>query len=512
MRDTPGVLFLDDLHAFAPWSGQRAPSWAERAGLRGSLLPPTIEPPRSLVVVVRSFTWSLLQISVGWLRLARRLALVIDEAEEPELATDPELRELAELERQEIRNALGNVRATIAVSGALDAAIEQALEAVRGDPHAWTTWTAEPARAAAPPGPWLEWSPPGGGGDGALRLDDCLRHLAPQLCAPGGRPALLDVAAGARVDLGSGERTPVARLESMKDEWHPCAATVDGERWLRAGPAPRTGVPRSWSLDGAAPTDPMPGAWGRPIGIDPSQRLAWAGDRCFFHWYALTEWGPACWTPSSHGWPDGHAKKLLGYKSNEPLWVQVAPDASACLSVYEHDALLTPGLPLRWRDVGPFALAERAAGEPRALFFQRSDSEDAFPGDPERGDEDARDRLATVALGPSDALRYVVGLEAPTWRLRGERGERLGGAEPGYLAFDAAHRVVRRGAGRLLAGWDRWIVVQRGERLVREELTSGAVEDLGPAGRAVTAAVALAGSPNVVLLSLEAHAAWVRVV
>jgi hypothetical protein len=272
------------------------------------------------------------------------------------------------------------------------------------------------------------------------------------------------------------------------------------------------GGPPTWRLDGATKSDALPGTHGRPIGIDPSARVAWAGGRCMFEWYVLTAAGPACWTPSSHDWPDGHGKKLYGYEDNEPLWVHLAPDASACLSVYEHDALLTPGLPLRWRAAGPVALAERSRGQPRALFFQRAGGDESFPGDPAVGDEDARDRFATVSLGPSDALRYVVGLDAPTWRLIGESGERLGGPEASFVIFDTSHRAARRGEGRLLAGWDRWIVLERGAQLVREDLITGAIEALGPAGREVTGAVAIPGSPNVVLVSLEPGRALLRLV
>src|SRR5690606_2117203 len=208
--------------------------------------------------------------------------------------------------------------------------------AVRGD-GAWTTWSAPPSRAAAPAGPWISWAPPRWRADDELTLVDVLRHLAPQLCVDG--PALLDAVAGERIDLWSGARRPIAALAGASDVWSPVAATPDGARWL--SPAAGDGA-RRWRLDGTAPSEALPGTYGRSLRGEPGARGAWAGLRCRFDWYVLTAAGPAYWTPSSHGWPDGHAKKLYGVENNEPLWVHLAPDASACLSVYEHDALLTP--------------------------------------------------------------------------------------------------------------------------------------------------------------------------
>jgi hypothetical protein len=204
------------------------------------------------------------------------------------------------------------------------------------------------------------------------------------------------------------------------------------------------------------------------------------------------------WTPSAHDWPAGHAKKLYGHANNEPWLVQLSADASACLSLYDHDALVTPGLPLRWRDVGGFALAERARGEPRAMLFER----DAAWAD----DEDMRGECATVTLGPSPALRYAVGVTADTHRLAGGALTSLGA--PGWIVCDDHHRVVRRADGRLLAGWHRWVVIEQAGRLHREDLVTGAREDLGAVDLPITAAVAIAGCPNVVL----ATAGAVRVV
>lgn len=68
---------------------------------------------------------------------------------------------------------------------------------------------------------------------------------------------------------------------------------------------------------------------------------------------------------------------------------------------------------------------------------------------------------------------------------------------------------MRRGDGCLLAGWHRWVVIEQAGRLRREDLMSGTGEDLGAVDRPIAAAVAIAGTPNVVLYS---HDPGVRVV
>lgn len=212
------------------------------------------------------------------------------------------------------------------------------------------------------------------------------------------------------------------------------------------------------------------------------------------------------WTPSSHDWPCGHSKKLYGYEDNDPLYVQLSADGSTCLSVYDHDSMITPGLPLRWRQLGGFALGERMRGEPRTVLFERQEGDDAFPADPyDSHDDDARDRRAVVTLGPSEQLRYVVGLAAPVYQILGEAVTRLDETQGrgGWCVFDSQHHLVRRGAGRLLTGWDRWLVIEEDGQLRREDLLSGERQPLGAAEHPITFAHAFAGSPNALLVSLD---------
>lgn len=292
--------------------------------------------------------------------------------------------------------------------------------------------------------------------------------------------------------------------ELRTDAWTPVAALPDGHSWLtRIG---REG----WRVHGRQTSPGVDDGWGRAIGVEPGGRAAWTGGRCWFQWRVPTPDGPAWWTPSNHGWPDGHAKKLYGFQDNDPLWVHVAPDGSACLSVYEHDALLTPGLPLRWRDVGGgVAVAERASrAEPRALFFERADGDQGFPGDPSTGDEDARDAFATVCLGPSPGRRYTVGRSRPTWRLRGEHGVRLGGPGGGWAVFDEDHAEVLSGPEELLAGVDRWLLLAADDGLIRLDLVTEARATIGPAGRPITFALAVPATPNILLVSADTDERW----
>lgn len=484
-----GLLFLGDLNAFAPWISDRGRTWIEARGGEATVLPPTVMPPAGLVLVLPAIQTQELTKNLPWLRLIRRLALVIEA--EPEL--DHDLRDVAEAELAEVRLALGNVVAVFEVSGDTTRTIEAALEVVAGS-DTWPNWTPHPTRPAAAPGPWIPWSAPHWRVDQPADLDGTVRHVAAGLCAPDGRPALFDATHGDRIDLTTGARTPLPTLRGAADALRPVAALPDGVRWLTSAGA------EGWKVAGASPSPAVAGGWGVPIGVDPGGLVAWGGGRCWFHWRVMLPAGPLYWTPSSHGWPDGHGKKLYGYKDNDPLFVHLAPDASACLSVYEHDVLLTPGLPLRWRDVDGIAVAERHQEAPRALFFERSDGDGGFPADPASGDEDARDQRAVVCLGPSAGRRYTVGLDAVSWRLVGDTGTRLGGPGEGWRVYDDRHAPVRSGEGRLLAGWHRWIVVLRDDQLLRIDLVTDAEEPLGAAGRPITAAVAVPGSPNVVLL------------
>ncbi|NVB39858.1 hypothetical protein G6O69_18590 [Pseudenhygromyxa sp. WMMC2535] len=510
-----GLIFLDDLCAFAPWISDRAPSWAASRELDGPLLPPTFAPPPVLVVVARSLTWARLEDAAPWLAEADALILVVDPRDDPgHDEDDPELRELAGIEREQLRAQLGalplefvDVSPAQPLEQAIDAALTLARARASSCTRSWPTLAPTPTfepTTASEAGPWIAWTPPGWRRP-ICETNEALRHLAAGLGHGDGRPFFLDGLAGVRVDLRTGAREHIDGLAGSAQPGWPIAAAPGGG-WLDQRRAPGDARP-SWTLHRLGhPAQACGGGWGRAIAIDPGGRVAWTGGRCHFDWRVITARGPAWWTASSHDWPCGHAKKLYGFENNEPLTVQLAADLGACASTYEHDSLLTPGLPLRWRELGELCLAERARGEPRALLFVRADGEDGFPGDPMQADEDARDAFAPLSLGPSPALRYVVGLEAPTYRLAGGAVERLGPTRAGaaeWIVCDAEHRVVHRAPGRMLAGWGPWLVIQHNAQLWRVDLRTRAQTPLGPSGRPIAGAVAIVGTPMVVLLGLE---------
>lgn len=487
-----GLLVLADLTGLYAWSTRRGPALCELLGAAaGELLPPTFDPPAALVLVIAPDAPDAPRMHRGWLARAAAIVLVLDASLALPGPTDPDLAELLAYELASTRAALPNIVAAIDWDGHDPAVLRSALARARD--HASAAHPAEPPppspRPAVLPGPWLAWT-----GVYASRYIDrelLLLQLAQGLCTPRGRPTLVSHS-GEILDLLTGEtrtRPPLAPFHF--------AMAPDGERVLiKASGARDSG----WQiLRPDAPPLEFPGPWGRPIQWDPWDRVAFVGHRCRYHWLCPTD---AYWSPSEHDWPCGHGKKLWGYEDNDPLWIHLAPDASACLSVYDHDALLTAGLPLRWRSCGGFALGLRNADPWRVLIHGHDP--DGIPADPhEAGDEDARHLVSTVVLGPDAAHRYAVSLEHETWRILGDVADKLGGPEPAWLLFDRKHEVVRRGSGRLLAGWHAHAVILEHGHLWREHLIDGARTDLGPAGRPIAGALALAGTPNVVLLDLD---------
>ncbi|MBU1897355.1 hypothetical protein KKB55_06255 [Myxococcota bacterium] len=477
---TVGLLFLSDLYSFAPWISDHGGAYPAL----GAPSSPTLHPPPGLIVVLPRRYFDRLMGRAAWLRGAARLALVLE----------PDGAEILEDEWATL--GLDNLVGVFEAGADLEKTIDAARACVEGE-GAWPIWAPAALRRALPPGQWIAWRPARGARpdeDQAQRAAETLDHaldiLPGALCFHDDAPCLLDGIIGARINLLNGATEAIPALRGAADLYHPIAARPDGRG----------------ALDQAAFKRHR-----RPIGVDPSGQIAWAGGRCWFEWFALSASGPVAWTPSSHGWPDGHAKKLYGFEDNEPRRVQLGQ--GACLSIYQRDALITPGLPLRWRDRGDgLAVAGRARGGPRALLFTHGEAEMLWGADPSKAEEDARGGAPPISLGPSAALRYVVGLEAPTWRLIGGQASARPLGLGGWAVYDEEHREVRRGQDRLWAGWDRWIVVAREGLLWREDLLTGARSPLGAPGRAVQAALPLPGSPNALLISVEVDVAWLRVV
>ncbi|MEZ6186725.1 MAG: hypothetical protein R3F62_17150 [Planctomycetota bacterium] len=484
-----GVVWLPE----DPWDAPESEAWARRSGRSGDRLPPTTAPPPVCVAVGDER----LTEYADWLALAEHLVVV-----HPEIG-DPELRHLVQEELAQLDPAATLTYPDSPTPTDLDGAVERALEVAASLPARTWRWTPAVEATevpAVPPGPWLE-----------LEVDLAHRAratLTRQLCRPPTGPALLDLRRGTLRDLRTGATSPVPGLEARA--FPPVAAGLPGDRWLDV----HVEVCR-WVRGGHATRD-LPSPRGPlAIGVDPWERVAWRGYRCRFEWLAPVPGGFATWRRNVHDWPHGHAKKLYGYEDNTPLGVQLSCDAEASLSLFEHDALVTPGLPLRWRADAHVAWAER--GPLGALLFQvvAGGRAETWGADPLEADEDARDGPPVVVLGPSPDARYAVGFAHATYRLlpRAERAALLGGPAQGWALYDAEHTERRRGPERLLAGWDRWLVLERDGQLLRLNLLDDAVEELGPTEGPIDDALPLPGTPNVVLRrGVEADVQSLRVV
>ena len=454
-RPWAGVIDLRDLHAYR-WSPRYLPAILEALGVApGPRCVQSFLPPDRLVVIAPALLPDPLRHSLAWLSSAASLLLVRDFEGTDLAAEEPELFEHLELEWRELADSLGNVEALFDLhpgpAGALAVALDRALDlgpALSRRPLP----PRPPGRSEWPSGPWV-----------LLAKEIEPTDLAPLLCVPPSGPALgLE---DRLISLTEGpDALPPLQLSASS------AASSDGRlRLTRSGAL----VTPEGEVVYANQT-----RFGLPVGFDPTHPLATSGFRCTFTWHFVTERARAELCTSSHDWPCGHAKKLWGYKDNQPVVVAVAPDASAYVSTFEHDALVSSDVPMRWRLAGDLAVADwppdPAADPLRALLF--CTGEIPWPqGDPlDAQDDDQRAFAPAVVLGPDAICGYAVDLNHPTYRIRGERSERIDDGTGGYAIFDARHALVRRGEGRLLAGWFGVATILHEGQLFREDLATGA--------------------------------------
>ncbi|MEZ4238756.1 MAG: hypothetical protein R3F59_21910 [Myxococcota bacterium] len=477
MPDLPaaGLVDLRDLWTY-PWSPHALPRACAVARIPdGGRIVHRIAPPDRLVVVASIAAPEAVEQAAAWLATAATVLLVRDLADD----LDPALRPLLDEAWAAAAARLGNVAATFDWHPDEPASLLVALD------HALDLHTV-PRRRPRPPeapehpaGPWVAV---------AARLDRDL--VVPRLFATATGAGLVTCDAPfTSIDLADPPEAPpvlggLASAVGARGRLTPDGAWVEAQRTALPVPSRlrgRTGI--------------------RPVGVDPVHPLATAGWRCTFDWLFVGEGGAAWLAVSAHDWPCGHAKKLWGFEDNHPVAVAVAPDASAYVATFGHDALVSADVPLRWRVVGDLAVADwppPSGSDPlRALLFCTDDS--GWPGDPlDPQDDDHRAFAPAVVLGPDDACRYAVALDAPTYRIRGEHSERIDG-EGGYGVYDRDHALVRRGEGRLLGGWFQHATVAHRGRLWREDLATGERRDLGAEARPVAWAAAVPGTRNVVL-------------
>jgi hypothetical protein len=461
-RPWAGVLDIRDL-ASCEWPAKHLPLLLEPLGLpRGSGSYQGFLPPDRLVVLAPADRPELVQSHLPWLARAATVLLVLDfEGQAP----DAGLLELVDALWGELCGALGNVEARLSVnpgpSGVLAVALDRAMEL---GPAPLRTPPPVPAQREWPAGPWLAAA-------GDLRPES----LAPLLCAPASGPA---ISAGAtlRCLLEPGDsplEVPSARM----------AVSSDGRLRLTSSGA-------LLPLDQPIPAGPFSC---RPVGFDPVHPVVITGRRMVFTWNFFADGAVSPMCPSVHSWPCGHARKMWDSANNRPVAVAVAPDGSAYVSTFGYDTLISSAVPMCWRHVGELLVADWPPDpklDPlRALLFCTTESS---WGDPMKAwGMEYRGFPPVIVLGPAAGCRYAVDLSWPTYRVRGERCERLEGS--GYAVYDAEHALVRRGEGQLLGGWFRWATVLHDGALWRQAL--------GPAEREITYALAMPGTANVVIVA-----------
>lgn len=190
---------------------------------------------------------------------------------------------------------------------------------------------------------------------------------------------------------------------------------------------------------------------------------------------------------TDHEFPCGPAKKLWGYKDNDPVAVALTPDAAAFAQTFEHDVLFATNAPIPWHRAGDVDVAVFAPDPARALFYAESEDDRGGQGSDDLFDEDNRDRAPAFVLGPSASVRYAVDLRHRVVRITGPHeapvATVLGGPGEGYAVYDAGHALVRRGTGLLLGGWYRHATIEDDGALWREDLATGRRTLLGYAAR-----------------------------
>lgn len=206
----------------------------------------------------------------------------------------------------------------------------------------------------------------------------------------------------------------------------------------------------------------------RYFGYFPQRALAMDGWRCRYNWMWLGLEGPSDLACNAHDWPVGHAKKLYGYRDNEPVRGEISWDGQVCLSVYEVDALLSTA-PFPWHEVAPgvVALIWPPIETIHSVFYLLNADYD------EDEEEDVRDGPPALVLGPSQRMRYALALDRPVARRWSGGFCRLDSGFEEYGIFDSSHSLVRTGKGRLLGGNAGRLVIWDKGQLLAETFQGG---------------------------------------
>ena len=476
-----GVVYLPDLMSRRPWMNDKLPGILAAHGLAlADVEWRTFEPPTHLIVLCNEDYVGAPGRFRAWLRDAKSVRLVIGVSVG---LWDPELNELLEWE---LKDSLGDLHCD-EIHWVEDLAQAEVVGELlrRGSP---TPPVPSPQALPLPgfgQGPWCPLP------SHSYRDDDW--NVPSLVCVREGVPSLYLEQEKCFRSLLDGTLS-----EPLQDVMlGPFAVWPDGSRLFSCNYDATTRVQELATgeiVRGA-------GAPGHPIGMWPGKPVAWTGLRCVYSWLYVSSGRLAMLAEAEHEAPCGHAKKQYGYLDNMPCWVQLARDESYYLSVFQKDVVISSAVPLRWRayEHGWAATSPACSDPGRAVFFIYEGA--GVKEDPTFvHDCDVRDARPVMVLGPSAEARYALDLSRPVYRLTPEQSVLVHEPFPGFGVYDVAHRLVRLGSGRLLAGWDRWLTVWEDGRLRREDVVSGSFEDLGPEPEEVAWAFPWPGSSQVVLV------------
>jgi hypothetical protein len=305
-----------------------------------------------------------------------------------------------------------------------------------------------------PASSWVEW-----GTRWRFRVSSL---VAARLANREGRAVLVD-GNGAAIDLAApGALIGLEDNEAAVYELPLVGATADDRRWLHPGL--------------------------RSCGVDPVHPIGWRGHRMEIYWSYIGAAEVGFLSATDHDWPCGPAKKLWGHEDNDPVAVAVTPRGDLCAQTFEHDVLITVGMPIGWHRAGGVDAAVFARDPRRAVFYAQTAAFVEDRGVANLLEEDNRELAPVVVLGPDETTRYAVDLRHRVVRVTyaedAAAATVVGGPDAGYAVFDAEHRLVRCGAGLLLGGWFRHATIEHDGALWREDLATGARTLLGAAVRA----------------------------
>jgi hypothetical protein len=403
-------------------------------------------PPRVLVLIVAELDAESLVRSRPWLAETERVVIVRDRIRaEP---VDDELRDPLDDEWRGVLASLPHAEVfdwvDLGDAAPCRAAIARALE------HSHAT-SPRPLCANPdlnlPPSAWVEWN--------AVPDWRAVATVASQLAIRDGH-AWLVAAPGGFIDLAA--LGPPIAIEVVEDV---CGLPLAG-----------------------GGSDP-PGRFA--CGVDPVHPIAWRGHRMAVYWMyrGATELGFL--TATDHDYPCGPAKKLWGYADNDPIAIAVTPTGDICAQTFEHDVLLTVGMPIGWHRAGAVDVAAFVRDPRRAVLYAQTAEFVESRATDDLLEENNRDLAPVVVLGPDRDVRYAVDLQHRVVRITATgdvpAAAIVGGPDAGYAVFDADHRIVRRGVGRLLGGWFRHATIEDDGWLWREDLATGARTLLGSAVR-----------------------------